>query len=129
MATLIVKRRQRSQKPYDSASKDVKRGSLCCYNGRGSTDMPKEPGMEVPPGSESMANVNEGHPGTWEVSLPPFLRCRWGTGGTTPGLQDHRSVPVGGASGTDETKDGGMVLSSEGNEVRQNGQREVVAPS
>jgi len=32
----------------------------------------------VPPGSKSGADAKEGHPGTWEVSLPPSLTNRKG---------------------------------------------------
>jgi hypothetical protein len=39
----------------------------------------------VSPGSKSGANAKEGHPGTWEVSLPPSLTDQKGTLVINPG--------------------------------------------
>ncbi len=37
----------------------------------GSTEVPRWPGAEVPPGSESRACPQRGSPGTWEALPPP----------------------------------------------------------
>ena len=71
---MAVKRRQRSQKPCDRASIEAAYGSLRSSKCGDSIEASKWLDAEIPSGSESRANANEGYPGTWEISLIPCLR-------------------------------------------------------
>ena len=57
----------------------------------GSTEAPRWPGVEVPPGSESRACTQWGSPGTWEGLPPPHeTRERGKRVKKTPGLRRLR---------------------------------------
>src|ERR1700731_4343568 len=83
----------------------------------GSTDAPRWPGAEVPPGSESRACTQWGSPGTWEA-LPPPQRP-----GTRGDREQENPWPAVEALGRrrerKEERSERAVPPSEGNEVRR----------
>ena len=74
-ATPAAKRRQRARGPCDGAPKGLfSREPTRLRTRKATPERRRWPGAEVPPGSENRARVHEGSPGTWEISLSPFVR-------------------------------------------------------
>jgi len=100
-------------------------GSLCLLMTKGHAAVLYWSGASSPAGVglEHVQTDDWGSPGTWEIPLLPRQHPDGDTGLSTPGLVG--ALVRQGANRTSATE----VSPSEGNEVRRDGQQEVVAPS